>query len=178
MLSCGPDQGRDFMESSLLAGVIKPGNKLLLPCYGLEEESLDRFRYSGAEVTTLRMEGSTQDPLQSSYLLDLLTALTEGILSLKLEGHRVRARKLSCADSKAWQQGLLLVDRIRNNKFFGRSGTVIIDQDGQRRNFSVSVRELTRSGLVSEGVWSADRGYLRYSGREDWPNLFQIELGR
>ena len=65
------------------------------------------LRYSGAELTTLRIEGSSSElSLQSSLLLDLLTALTDGILSLKLEGYTVRPSKLSCADSKAWQQGL------------------------------------------------------------------------
>ena len=165
LLSCAPDNGMDFLEAALTAGIIKTGNRLLVPCYGLDSQSLDKFRFSGAELTVLRLEGSSDgDQLRSSYILDLLTALTDGLLSLTLEGYRMRASKLSCADSKAWQQGLVLVERIRNNKFIGQSGTVDIDLTGQRRNFSVSVLEMKSEGLVTGAVWSSSNGYLKYKG--------------
>ena len=165
LLSCAQDNGRDFLEAALAGGIIKTGTRLLVPCYGLESHSLDQLRFSGAELTVLRLEDSSGDhPLLSSYILDLLTALTDGLLSLTLEGYRMRASKLSCADSKAWQQGLVLVERIRNNKFIGQTGTVDIDLTGQRRNFSVSVLEMTRTGLVTGGVWTSSNGYLKYKG--------------
>ena len=166
LLSCDQDNGRQFLEAALAGGIIKTGNSLLVPCYGLDSRALDKFRFSGAELTVLRLEGSSEDEeLLSSYILDLLTALTDGLLSLTLEGYRMRASKLSCADSKAWQQGLVLVERIRNNKFIGQSGTVDINTTGQRRNFSVSVLEMTRTGLVTGAVWSSSNGYLKYKGR-------------
>ena len=182
LLSCGQDQGSHFLESALLAGVIKPGNSLLLPCLGLASASLDRFRYSGAEMTVLKIEGTAGDiELEQAYILDLLTALTEGILSLRLEGYNMKASKLSCADTKAWQQGLVLVDRIRNNKFLGRSGTVTIDSEGQRVEVSLSLLELGRTGLEVEGVWTAESGYLQYKGtaRAVWSGLTgSVKLGR
>ena len=165
LLSCGADQGSQFLESALLAGIVKPGNKLLVPCYDLPADSLDKFRYSGAEITVMRMEGSSEDiTLQSAMVMDLLSALTDGILNLKLEGHRMKPSKLSCADTRAWQQGLLLVHRMRNKKFFGRSGTVSIDEDGERRNLSISVLELSSVGLVRTAVWTTHTGYLRSEG--------------
>ena len=165
LLSCAQDNGRDFLEAALVAGIVKAGNKLLVPCYDLDPRVLDKFRFSGAELSVLRLAGSSQtEPLLSSLLLDLLTALTAGLLSLSLEGYRMTASPLSCADSKAWQPGLALVEKIRSHKFIGQSGTVSLDQDGWRRNFSVSVMEVTRKGLVTGAVWSSNNGYLKYSG--------------
>ena len=165
LLSCSPDNGKDFLEAAQAAGIIKTGNKLLVPCYGLATDSLEKFRFSGAELTVLRLEGSSEsEELISSYIMDLLTALTDGLLSLTLEGYRMGARRLSCAENKAWQQGLVLVERMRNNKFIGQSGTVHIDLTGQRTNFSVSVLEMTRNGLVTGAVWSSNNGYLKYRG--------------
>ena len=164
LLSCGQDHGRDFLEAALVAGIIKAGTKLLVPCYGLDPGALDKFRFSGAEISLLRLEGSSSSsPLASSYLLDLLTALTAGLLSLSLEGYRMAASSLSCADSRAWQPGLALVEKIRNKKFIGQSGTVSLDQLGQRTNFSVAVMEMRREeGLVTGAVWSSNNGYLKY----------------
>ena len=165
LLSCAQDNGMEFLEAAQAAGIIKTGNKLLVPCYSLASNSLDKFRFSGAEITVLRLEGSSEsEELISSYILDLLTALTDSLLSLTLEGYRMGARRLSCAENKAWQQGLALVERMRNNKFIGQSGTVHIDLTGQRTNFSVSVLEMTRNGLVTGAVWSSNNRYLKYRG--------------
>ena len=163
LLSCGQDHGRDFLEAALVAGIIKAGTKLLVPCYGLDPGALDKFRFSGAEISLLRLEGSSSSSqLASSYLLDLLTALTAGLLSLSLEGYRMTASSLSCADSRVWQPGLALVEKIRNKKFIGQSGTVSLDQLGQRTNFSVAVMEMRMEGLVTGAVWSSNNGYLKY----------------
>ena len=74
LLSCSSDEGLDFLESSLLAGILKSDNKIVIPCLGLKQESLDKFRYLETEITVLKLQGSMQ---VQGFLIMSLTANAE-----------------------------------------------------------------------------------------------------
>ena len=160
LLSCAPEQGLEFLESSLLAGILNPGRKVLLPCLGLQPENLDKFRYVGAEISLFYLAGSANTDYQTMLIQDSLTALSGGLLSLKLEGWQSLPVRLSCSESGYWQDGARLTDRIRNNQFLGKSGSVKIDSRGIRSEFSISLLEITRTGFNTGGVWTPRDGYL------------------
>ena len=107
LLSCSADEGREFLEASLLAGLLKPGNKLFLPCLGLATTHLDKFRYLGADLLLLKLQDAAEDAdLEADLLQDLLAALSGGLLGLKLAGQTVTPTRLSCTDTVTWQADL------------------------------------------------------------------------
>ena len=164
-LSCLQDNGLSFLESSLLAGTLKTGNKILIPCLGLDEKHLDKFRYLGAEIIILNLQDTDMESdLEMNLLLDLLSTLNGGVLGLKLSGYNIVGAKLSCTDSIIWQDGFRLVEMMRKSKFVGETGTVLLDNRGQRTNLTISVLEMTRKGFVTDAIWTENNGYLKSKG--------------
>ena len=85
LLSCAGTDGLDFLEASLLAGLLKTGNRFFVPCLGLANSHLDRFRYLGAEIFLLKLHGTNGNgDLGTDLVLDLLGALSGGLMGLKL----------------------------------------------------------------------------------------------
>ena len=77
LLSCAGNDGLDFLEASLLAGLLKTGNRFFVPCLGLANSHLDRFRYLGAEIFLLKLHGTNGNgDLGTDLVLDLLGALS------------------------------------------------------------------------------------------------------
>ena len=114
LLSCSQDAGLGFLESSLLAGILKDGNSFVIPCLGLDTQKLDKFRYLESEILLLKMQHRDTE-LDQDLLQDLLTSLNGGILGLKLEGHSITPARLSCSNPKVWQTGLKIVSKIRES---------------------------------------------------------------
>ena len=105
--------------------------------------------------------------LQRDLILDLLSALNGGFLKLKLENYNFAqpSSGLSCDDTRVWQNGLSLVEKIRDNNFVGRSGNVIFDEHGRRSNQTFEILEMTRDGFKVSGVWSEGTGYMKSRGK-------------
>ena len=165
LLSCSQEEGLGFLESSLLAGTLKSGNRLIIPCLGLNVKHLDKFRYLGAEIIILNLQDTDMESdLEMNLLLDLLSTLNGGVLGLKLSGYNIVGAKLSCTDSIIWQDGFRLVEMMRKSKFVGETGTVLLDNRGQRTNLTISVLEMTRKGLVTDAIWTENNGYLKSKG--------------
>ena len=167
LLSCAGNDGLDFLEASLLAGVLKTGNRIFVPCLGLPSSHLDRFRYLGAEIFLLKLHGTHGNAdLDTDLVLDLLGALSGGLMGLRLAGDEVRPESLSCSDTVTWQQGYTLTQRIRETKFVGESGSVILDAEtGLRTNLTVAVMKMTKQGFVTDAYWSPESGYLKSKGK-------------
>ena len=167
LLSCAGNDGLDFLEASLLAGVLKTGNRIFVPCLGLPSSHLDRFRYLGAEIFLLKLHGTHGNAdLATDLVLDILGALSGGLMGLRLAGDEVRPESLSCSDTVTWQQGYTLTQRIRATKFVGETGSVILDTEtGLRTNLTVSVMKMTKQGIVTDAFWSPKSGYLKSKGK-------------
>ena len=167
LLSCAGTDGLDFLEASLLAGLLKTGNRFFVPCLGLASSHLDRFRYLGAEIYLLKLHGTNGNgDLGTDLVLDLLGALSGGLMGLKLAGNEVKPQSLSCSDTVTWQQGYTLTQRIRGTKFVGETGSVILDAEtGLRTNLTVSVMKMTKQGIVTDAFWSPKSGYLKSKGK-------------
>ena len=167
LLSCAGTDGLDFLEASLLAGLLKTGNRFFVPCLGLANSHLDRFRYLGAEIFLLKLHGTNGNgDLCTDLVLDLLGALSGGLMGLKLAGNEVKPQSLSCSDTVTWQQGYTLTQRIRGTKFVGETGSVILDAEtGLRTNLTVSVMKMTKQGIVTDAFWSPKSGYLKSKGK-------------
>ena len=167
LLSCAGNDGLDFLEASLLAGLLKTGNRFFVPCLGLANSHLDRFRYLGAEIFLLKLHGTNGNgDLGTDLVLDLLGALSGGLMGLKLAGNEVKPQSLSCSDTVTWQQGYTLTQRIRGTKFVGETGSVILDAEtGLRTNLTVSVMKMTKQGIVTDAFWSPMSGYLKSKGK-------------
>ena len=167
LLSCAGTDGLDFLEASLLAGLLKTGNRFFVPCLGLANSHLDRFRYLGAEIFLLKLHGTNGNgDLGTDLVLDLLGALSGGLMGLKLAGNEVKPQSLSCSDTVTWQQGYTLTQRIRGTKFVGETGSVILDAEtGLRTNLTVSVMKMTKQGIVTDAFWSPKSGYLKSKGK-------------
>ena len=167
LLSCAGSDGLDFLEASLLAGLLKTGNRFFVPCLGLAASHLDRFRYLGAEIFLLKLHGTNGNgDLGTDLVLDLLGALSGGLMGLKLAGDEVKPQRLSCSDTVTWQQGYTLTQRIRATKFVGETGSVILDTEtGLRTNLTVSVMKMTKQGIVTDAFWSPKSGYLKSKGK-------------
>ena len=167
LLSCAGSDGLDFLEASLLAGLLKTGNRFFVPCLGLAASHLDRFRYLGAEIFLLKLHGTNGNgDLGTDLVLDLLGALSGGLMGLKLAGDEVKPQRLSCSDTVTWQQGYTLTQRIRGTKFVGETGSVILDTEtGLRTNLTVSVMKMTKQGIVTDAFWSPKSGYLKSKGK-------------
>ena len=167
LLSCAGTDGLDFLEASLLAGLLKTGNRFFVPCLGLANSHLDRFRYLGAEIFLLKLHGTNGNgDLGTDLVLDLLGALSGGLMGLKLAGDEVKPQSLSCSDTVTWQQGYTLTQRIRGTKFVGETGSVILDAEtGLRTNLTVSVMKMTKQGIVTDAFWSPKSGYLKSKGK-------------
>ena len=167
LLSCAGSDGLDFLEASLLAGLLKTGNRFFVPCLGLAASHLDRFRYLGAEIFLLKLHGTNGNgDLGTDLVLDLLGALSGGLMGLKLAGDEVKPQRLSCSDTVTWQQGYTLTQRIRATKFVGETGSVILDMEtGLRTNLTVSVMKMTKQGIVTDAFWSPKSGYLKSKGK-------------
>ena len=167
LLSCAGTDGLDFLEASLLAGLLKTGNRFFVPCLGLANSHLDRFRYLGAEIFLLKLHGTNGNgDLGTDLVLDLLGALSGGLMGLKLAGHEVKPQSLSCSDTVTWQLGYTLTQRIRGTKFVGETGSVILDADtGLRTNLTVSVMKMTKQGIATDAFWSPKSGYLKSKGK-------------
>ena len=166
LLSCLQEEGLGFLESSLLAGTLKSGNRIIIPCFGLDVKQLDKFRYLGVEIILLKLQDTDlESDLEMNMLLDLMSALNGGVLGLKLSGYNVAGAKLSCTDSQIiWQDGARLLEMMRKSKFVGQTGAVVLDTRGQRTNLTISVLEMTRKGLVTDAIWSENNGYLKSKG--------------
>ena len=167
LLSCAGSDGLDFLEASLLAGLLKTGNRFFMPCLGLAASHLDRFRYLGAEIFLLKLHGTNGNgDLGTDLVLDLLGALSGGLMGLKLAGDELKPQRLSCSDTVTWQQGYTLTQRIRATKFVGETGSVILDMEtGLRTNLTVSVMKMTKQGIVTDAFWSPKSGYLKSKGK-------------
>ena len=167
LLSCAGSDGLDFLEASLLAGLLKTGNRFFVPCLGLAASHLDRFRYLGAEIFLLKLHGTNGNgDLGTDLVLDLLGALSGGLMGLKLAGDELKPQRLSCSDTVTWQQGYTLTQRIRGTKFVGETGSVILDMEtGLRTNLTVSVMKMTKQGIVTDAFWSPKSGYLKSKGK-------------
>ena len=167
LLSCAGSDGLDFLEASLLAGLLKTGNRFFMPCLGLAASHLDRFRYLGAEIFLLKLHGTNGNgDLGTDLVLDLLGALSGGLMGLKLAGDELKPQRLSCSDTVTWQQGYTLTQRIRATKFVGETGSVILDTEtGLRTNLTVSVMKMTKQGIVTDAFWSPKSGYLKSKGK-------------
>ena len=167
LLSCAGTDGLDFLEASLLAGLLKTGNRFFVPCLGLANSHLDRFRYLGAEIYLLKLHGTNGNgDLGTDLVLDLLGALSGGLMGLKLAGNEVKPQSLSCSDTVTWQLGYTLTQRIRGTKFVGETGSVILDADtGLRTNLTVSVMKMTKQGIATDAFWSPKSGYLKSKGK-------------
>ena len=167
LLSCAGSDGLDFLEASLLSGLLKTGNRFFVPCLGLAASHLDRFRYLGAEIFLLKLHGTNGNgDLGTDLVLDLLGALSGGLMGLKLAGDEVKPQRLSCSDTVTWQQGYTLTQRIRATKFVGETGSVILDMEtGLRTNLTVSVMKMTKQGIVTDAFWSPKSGYLKSKGK-------------
>ena len=117
------------------------------------------FSYKG-------VSGNHNDRIDIFVLLDLLGALSGGLMGLRLAGEEVRPSSLSCSDTVTWQQGYTLTQRIRATKFVGETGSVILDKEtGLRTNLTVSVMKMTKQGLVTDAYWSPESGYLKSKGK-------------
>ena len=166
LLSCSQEEGLGFLESSLLAGTLKSGNRIIILCFGLNVKHLDKFRYLGAEIIILKLQDTDRESdLEMNLLLDLMSALNGGVLGLKLSGYSIAGAKLSCTDSIIWQDGFRLLEMMRKSKFVGQTGTVVLDSRGQRTNLTISVLEMTRKGLVTGAIWTENNGYLKSKGK-------------
>ena len=167
LLSCAGNDGLDFLEASLLAGVLKTGNRIFIPCLGLASSHLDRFRYLGAEIFLLKLHGSDGNgDLATDLVLDTLGALAGGLMGLRLAGEEVKPSSLACSDTVTWQQGYTLTQRIRGTQFIGETGSVILDgETGLRTNLTVSVMKMTKQGLATDAYWSPESGYLKSKGK-------------
>ena len=166
LLSCSQEEGLGFLESSLLAGTLKSGNRIIIPWFGLDVKQLDKFRYLGVEIIILKLQDTDlESDLEMNMLHDLMSALNGGVLGLKLSGYNIAGAKLSCTDSQIiWQDGARLLEMMRKSKFVGQTGAVVLDTRGQRTNLTISVLEMTRKGLVTDAVWSENNGYLKSKG--------------
>ena len=172
LLSCSQDDGLNLLEAAMMAGILKPGNKIIVPCLGLATKHLEKYKYLGAEITLIKLQGSHSedtDP-QRDLLLDLLSAVNGGFLNLKLENFDFTESGswlpsgLSCDDTRVWQNGIDLIERIRENSFVGRTGPVIFDEHGKRSNQTFNVLELGKSGVKVNAIWSEDNGLMKAQG--------------
>ncbi|XP_075739271.1 glutamate receptor ionotropic, kainate 2-like [Rhipicephalus microplus] len=92
---------------------------------------------------------------------DALIVLVRAIQSLaKARALEVQPR-FSCRTSPAERnltQSNMLKEAVRKIRFSGLSGPLWLDSSGQRRNVSLYVAKLKRTGLTSVGTWSTSSG--------------------
>ena len=175
LLSCSsPSVGTDFLEAALLAGVLQPGNKVILPCLGLHSVDLAKYRYLGAAIILLMLsDASTEVGFDQGLLVDALTTLEEGLRGLQPWPARSASEEdLRCWGVNAWQAGASVAERARQANFVGLTGPVNFDEFGQRSKLSLSIVEISEAGEEMRGVWSSERGLLLDSrSRTDSPPL-------
>nr|XP_037290682.1 glutamate receptor ionotropic, kainate 2-like [Rhipicephalus microplus] len=92
---------------------------------------------------------------------DALIVLVRAIQSLAKTRKLETPPRISCRTSSAERnltQPNLLKEAVRKIRFSGLSGPLWLDSSGQRRNVSLYVAKLKRTGLTSVGTWSLSSG--------------------
>ena len=163
LLSCySPSIGTEFLEAALLAGLLQQGNKVILPCLGLQPADLAKYRYLGATIILLMLsDTSTEVSFEQGLLVDSLTALEEGLRDLQPWPVRPASKgDFRCWGVTAWQAGASVALRARQASFVGLTGPVNFDEFGRRSQLSLSIVEITEAGEEMRGVWSKERGLI------------------
>ncbi|KAL3237650.1 hypothetical protein MRX96_048174 [Rhipicephalus microplus] len=92
---------------------------------------------------------------------DALIVLVRAIQSLAKARALEVLPRFSCRKSSAERnltQSNMLKEAVRKIRFSGLSGPLWLDSSGQRRNVSLYVAKLKRTGLTSVGTWSTSSG--------------------
>ena len=164
LLSCSaPSSGIDFLEAALIAGLLRPGNKVILPCLGIRPVDLAKYRFLGAAIILLVLsDTSLEVDFEQGLLVDGLTTLEEGLRGLQPWSERPASEEdLRCWGVSTWQAGAFVAERARQASFVGLSGPVRFDQFGWRSVFSLSILEISESGQEeTKGVWSTEGGLV------------------
>ena len=164
LLSCSaPSSGIDFLEAALIAGLLRPGNKVILPCLGIRPEDLAKYRFLGAAIILLVLSDTSEEvDFEQGLLVDGLTTLEEGLRGLQPWSERPASEEdLRCWGVSTWQAGAFVAERARHVSFVGLSGPVRFDQFGWRSVFSLSILEISESGHEeTKGVWSTEGGLV------------------
>ena len=160
LLSCTAASGLALLEAALLAGLLRPGHRLLLPCPGLAPAALAKFLHLGAAITLLGLPDiSPEVAYEEALLVDALTALEEGLGAVEPWPAAPRT-DLQCWGTMAWPAGPGVAARARRAAFLGLSGPVTLDAAGRRSAVGLVVVEVGEGRQVTRGVWSPARGLV------------------
>ena len=166
VLACSPTQGVAWLEAALLAGLLRPGARVLLPCLGLPPPALSRYLHLGAEISVMQpagWNGVAGPDYHTALLLDCLGLLERALLTARLAGWSPRPARLHCDHAPYWTDGARLVEGMRVAQFLGRTGRVAVS-GAVRANLSLALHTVRAGQLEQEGVWCSATGYLAGQG--------------
>ena len=164
---CNKETGLQFLETLMLKGLAGPEVRVVLPCLDLAPAHLRRYQYLGPEIILLQLDTQKNLDLGSMLFYDGLDTLCKSLASLQMTGRLQLPSSLSCFKTsntsrpKKWEDGPALMTSLRTTSFLGESGTVSLDEEGQRSSFTLRVAELQFGEVFASGTWSPDQGYLR-----------------
>ena len=131
---------------------------IILPCLNLKDRDIRNYLKLGASVVLLNMKTNETSNLISNLLTDSFQILSRG-LNYLLKAHQLQPIHLStCANPQYWKSGQLMVSKMQNSSFLGRSGIVQLDENGKRTNFDLNILHIKLGQRFHEGIWSSKKG--------------------
>ena len=143
----------------MLAGLLAPGNNVVLPCLDLQLEDVRRYSKLGEEIVLLGLQTQDKDSLISELLYDSLNHVSTSLASLLMTGQLQYPLHNSCKAPKTWQEGSRLYQKMISSTFLGKSGHIELDSSGKRSEFVLEVVHSQYGRKVQEGVWSKKKGF-------------------
>ncbi|XP_037081806.1 glutamate receptor ionotropic, kainate 2-like isoform X1 [Pollicipes pollicipes] len=182
VVDCRTDKVLKFLKDAQMVGMIIKKYSYFITSLDLQTLRLDDFRYSGSNITGVRL----LDPLSphvgrtlvewqrlelerggprlelSNRQLTTGAALTYDAVTLlahaidELQGPLpLETVSLDCGSDAIWPHGESLINYMKLVKFDGLTGPVEFDTDGLRKSFSLDVIQLQEQDLVKIGSWSS-----------------------
>ena len=161
LLGCNKRTGLEYLETLLLNGLLRPGNRIILPCLDLNPGDLGRFSSLGAEMLLVKLRTEEEYDLTSMLLVDGLDALSRSLASLNMSGQLSGPPSVSCSNSTVWRDGSMVLEKITGTSYLGESGRVSISEEGVRSSFELKITELVYGRTTATGSWTPENGYLR-----------------
>ncbi|XP_023230158.1 glutamate receptor ionotropic, kainate 2-like isoform X2 [Centruroides sculpturatus] len=103
-------------------------------------------------------------------MYDAVTLFATALNSLD-RSYQLRVKPVSCDTEKTWPQGMALANAIKRININGLTGNIEFDKNGYRKDFKLTILDVTHEGLKQTGSWTKASGFI-YS--ENFTRTFDI----
>ncbi|XP_050296371.1 glutamate receptor ionotropic, kainate 2-like [Anthonomus grandis grandis] len=185
LIECSLDILEEVLIESQKVGLITEKYRFIITNLDLSTLDLERFQYSGCNITGIRMFSTENEnlialaekikttphlieeelelkrimTLSTVLLIDGLNMFYDVIKELS-EMSKIKAEKLKCHDAISWKYGSTIVNQLKSKVYQGITGRVSFDLAGFRRYFTLDLLELTTKGLLKVGQWDSEEKSL------------------